>query len=216
MTYQAPGAMPPVPPPARVTPPGWWFGVGALLIVIGIVGGIGLGVATFAGLSSKVDDFQRVPVPGAGAVRLETGSYTVYLEGATGSSGKLLITDPDGARVTLTRYTSEITYSFNKHSGEAKFSFEAPKSGEYKVETAGEPGATVAIGHGLGGGIVGGVLGALGVGLVGLFAGLAVLITVGVKRGRSRRALAGPNWGGQPSWPPPPGQAPPSHAPVEY
>ncbi|MBL1075858.1 hypothetical protein JK358_15790 [Nocardia sp. 2] len=203
MVQQPPGGYPPAQQP-RITPPAWWFAVGALLIVVGVVGAIALAVSSFTGMSDKIDGFQRVAIPGSGTVQLESGSYTVYIEGPDGATGSVLITAPDGSEVTLEPYSSKVTYSFGGHDGEAEFSFQATQSGTYDVTTEGPSGSNIAIGEGLGGGIVGSVLGALALGLGGLFLGIIVLIVTAVKRsGSKKRAAAGSGWGGGA---PPPGQ----------
>ncbi|QLY32153.1 hypothetical protein H0264_07725 [Nocardia huaxiensis] len=203
MVQQPPGSIPPAQQPPRITPSGWWFAVGALLIVVGVVGGAVLAISAFVGLANKVDDFQRVSVPGSSTVQLDSGDYTIYLEGPDGGSGSVLVTAPDGSEVTLEPYTSKVTYSFGGHDGEAEFSFTAKQSGSYEVTTEGSSTMTVAIGSGLGGGIVGAVLGALALGLIGLFLGIGVLVTVAVKRSGSKRraASAAGGWGGPPAFP---------------
>ncbi|WP_174567693.1 hypothetical protein [Nocardia altamirensis] len=213
--------------PQRITPSGWWFVVGALLIVGGLVGGIVLGVLGFVGMSGKVDDLQRVPVPGSGAVQLtETGGYTVNFEypGASehGFPGRITtsITDPSGAAVPLQDYSANVTYTFGKHEGRAAFSFTANTPGTYRVTTTGGP-ATAAIGRGFGTSLAGSLVGAFALGFGGLVLGVIALIVVGVKRGRSKRRSTAPaGWtGGYPQGPQqygPPQSGQPQSGPQQY
>ncbi|WP_433660404.1 hypothetical protein ACQPW1_47090 [Nocardia sp. CA-128927] len=192
-------------PPQRITPSGWWFAFGGLLIAIGVLGGLGLGVFGITQTSSKIDDFQRIAVPGSGDLRLaETGGYTVYFEdtsgGGYGGRVNIVITDPSGSAVPLNKYDATVTYSFGKHSGEAAFSFEAKQPGTYHVTTKGDPGVTAAIGRGLGSSFVYQLFAALGVGGGGLLLGLVVIIVVAVKRSGSKRRAA--QAGGYPPGPP--------------
>ncbi|AFU06054.1 hypothetical protein [Nocardia brasiliensis] len=207
---------PPQPQAApRVTPSGWWFALGALLIALGVLGGAALAVGSFTQVSGRVDDFQRIEVPGSGAVQLsETGGYTVYFEysGASeaifGGEVNVRIADPGGAPVQLRRYDSDVTYSFGKREGRAALSFDAAVPGTYQVTIQGDPGtsATAAIGRGLGTSFVGTLLGGIALGVGGLLLGLAVVIVVAVKRsGSKRRAAASGFTGGYPSGPPLPG-----------
>ncbi|MFE9579235.1 hypothetical protein ACFYO1_22815 [Nocardia sp. NPDC006044] len=192
----------PYPPvPQRITPSGWWFAFGGLLIAIGVFGGLGLGIVGITQTAGKIDDFQRVAVPGSGEVQLaETGGYTVYFEGLPGRVN-IVITDPGGSAVPLTKYDASVTYSFGKHNGEAAFSFEAKQPGTYHVTTKGDYGGTAAIGPGLGDSFVFQLFAALGIGGGGLILGLVVIIVVAVKRSGSKRRAAQAGGGDPPgSW----------------
>ncbi|MEV6556573.1 hypothetical protein AB0M22_12715 [Nocardia sp. NPDC051756] len=186
------------PAPQRITPSGWWFAFGGLLIAIGVFGGLGLGIFGITQASGKIDDFQRIPVPGSGDLHLtETGGYTVYFEGLAGRVN-IVITDPGGSTVPLNKYDATVTYSFGKHSGEAAFSFEAKQPGTYHVITKGDAGGTAAVGRGLGDSFVFQLFAALGIGGGGLVLGLVVIIVVAVKRSGSKRRAALAGGGGYP------------------
>ncbi|MFE7745101.1 hypothetical protein [Nocardia sp. NPDC057455] len=180
-----------------VTPSGRWFVLGGALIALGIIGGIALGTFGFLQTSGRIDDFQRVHVPGSGVVHLaESGGHTVYFEyaGASseGASGtvNLRVLDPEGKHVDLRKYDASITYSFGGHEGRAGFSFEAAHPGEYRVTTAGSSEVTVAIGRGLGSSFVGTLLGALALGFGGVVLGVLVIAVVAIKRNASKRSAA--------------------------
>ncbi|MGW5141891.1 hypothetical protein ACWEPH_22755 [Nocardia beijingensis] len=190
----------PVGSPAsrQVTPSGRWFALGGALIGLGIIGGIVLGAFGFLQTSGRIDDFQRVKVPGSGVVNLaESGGHTVYLEYSGASSRapsgtvSLRVLDPDGQHAELRKYDATITYSFGRHEGRAGFSFEATKPGAYRVTTAGSSEVTVAIGQGLGSSFVGTLLGALALGFGGVVLGVLVIVVVAVKRSANRRKAAG-------------------------
>ncbi len=198
------------PTPQAITPSGRWFVLGGALIALGIIGGIVLGAVGFLQTSGRIDDFQRVRVPGSGVVNLaESGGYTVYLEyaGASsrGTSGtvNLRVLDPAGKHVDLRKYDASVTYSFGKHEGRAGFSFDAVEPGAYRVTTAGSSEVTVAVGRGLGSSFVGTLLGALALGFGGVVLGVLVIVVVAVKRSASKRSAAA-------GWFPPPGRS------VEY
>ncbi|WP_063052759.1 hypothetical protein [Nocardia arthritidis] len=180
-----------------ITPSGRWFALGGALIALGIIGGIALGAFGFLQTSGRIDDFQRVGVPGSDVVKLaESGGYTVYFEyaGASseGASGTvdLRVLDPHGKRVELRKYDASITYSFGSHEGRAGFSFEAAEPGGYRVTTAGSSEVTVAVGQGLGSSFVGTLLGALALGFGGVVLGVLVIVVVAVKRSASKRNAA--------------------------
>ncbi|MFC9435587.1 hypothetical protein [Nocardia sp. NPDC057030] len=204
--YEQNSPYPPVP--QRITPSVWWFAFGGLLIAIGVFGGLGLGIFGITQTAGKIDDFQRVAVPGSGDVRLtETGGYTVYFEGLSGRVN-IVITDPGGSAVPLTKYDAAVNYSFGKHSGEAAFSFEAKQPGTYHLTTKGDSGGAVAVGRGLGDSFVFQLFAAFGIGGGGLILGLVVIIVVAVKRSGSKRRAAQAGGGY------PPGPVP--YGPREY
>jgi hypothetical protein len=220
---------PPVISTEPLKPSGWWFGVAAAVAVAGLVAAIVVFAQTLGGLIDKVNDFQRVSLPGSTTVTLETGGYSVYHEfdGASGSTFttiSVLITAPDGSEVTLDPYDADVTYSWGDHEGIAAYSFRADQPGQYQVSAEGAEGQ-VAIGRGIGSGIVGGIAGAFALGIGGLVVGGVIALVVGIRRGRDRRSrqVFGPQFGpgppgaagppgswGQPSWP---GAAPPGYPP---
>jgi hypothetical protein len=203
-----PAAYPPPPPITSaegIKPSAWWYGVAAAVAVAGIVIAIVVMVQAIAGLVDRVDDFQRVSLPGSGTITLdETGGYTVYHEfsGASdsstlGSSVSVNITGPDGQPVELRNYDSNVTYNWDDHEGVALYSFHADQVGEYTISAEGQQGV-VAVGRGFGiDSLVGGIFGALVIGLLGAAIGGAIAIVVGVKRGKSRRSrsIHGPQYG---------------------
>ncbi|WP_159846180.1 hypothetical protein [Nocardia sp. CY41] len=193
------------PAPRPITPSGRWFALGGALIALGIIGGIAIGGFGFLQTSARIDDFQRVKVPGSGVVNLsESGGYTVYVEYSGASSRgtpgtvNLRVLDPDGKHVELHKYDATITYSFGGHEGRAGFSFEAAKPGAYRVTTAGSSQVTVAVGRGLGPSFVGTLLGALALGFGGVVLGVLVIVVVVVKRSANKRDAAAGRSSGRP------------------
>ncbi|BDT93604.1 hypothetical protein IFM12275_35800 [Nocardia sputorum] len=193
------------PAPQPITPSGRWFALGGALIALGIIGGIVLGAFGFLQTSGRIDDFQRVKVPGSGVVNLaESGGYTVYVEYSGASSRStpgtvnLRVLDPDGKHVELRKYDATITYSFGGHEGRTGFSFEAAKPGGYRVTTAGSSEVTVAVGQGLGSSFVGALLGGLALGFGGVVLGVLVIVVVAVKRRASKRDAAAGRVSGRP------------------
>lgn len=210
-----PGPYPPAAPlPATsdqmVRPAKSWFVVAALIAVVGIVIGAVILVAGIRGFLDRIDDFARADLPATLQVEIaDTGGYSIYHEydGASGDDGyapdpDVTVTDPAGEPVVLDIYDSSVTYSAGGHEGEGVFTFHADEPGIYEVAATGEPGNGIAVGRGVGSGLVGAILGGLAIGLVAVVAGGILAIVVGVKRGRSRRALMPtPPFGG---WVPPP------------
>jgi hypothetical protein len=197
-------------------------------MAVGVIGGIAIiGVVAVRSIS-KVEDFQRVSVPGDGTVRLdETGGYTVYHEydgasdGGFGPSLSVELVGPDGSVVGLDSYGStDVTYSWESYEGVAVFSFQADEVGDYQVSVGGSVG-TVAVGRGIGSELAGGVVGGMLFGFFTFVGGLVIVIVTAVKRGRRRReqlyssfgARPGPTWGAPGGYQPPGAYAPPGAYP---
>lgn len=188
----------------KLKPSGIWFWVGGGLIILAIVGSIMILGNTVLDLSDKVDDFERVSMPGSGTVEITgTGGFTLYHEfsGASGEFGRssalqVTMAGPDGQPVDLELYTGNVNYDYGGHEGVALFSFQVDEPGQYTVVGEGDSGQ-VAIGRGIGRGLVGGILFGLFVGFAGFVAGVIIIIVVGVRRGRDRRSrqVIGGQWG---------------------
>ena len=164
--------------------------MGLVCVLVGIV----LIVRSAVRFVDKIDDFQRVDVPGTETIHLDEGSYTVYAEngffGETSTwsfNGAIEIRDSGERLVELRRYGSRTTYDISNREGFALWSFHADETGNYRVTTDGGPGTIVAIGPGIGAGLFGGVVG--GILLIvagGLFALITIIVTA-VRRGNARR-----------------------------
>ena len=170
----------PFAPGREIRPKGSWY---AIVIAIGVaiaILGVVVIVRSAIGFADKIDDFRRVEVPGTATIALEAGSYTVYAEGIGGAD--VTIRQPNERIVELRRYSSEITYDVGSHHGRGAFSFRAPVAGRYFVSTTGQPGAIVAIGPGLGSGLVAGILGGIGLIVAGIAFAIVGSIVVAVRR----------------------------------
>jgi hypothetical protein len=205
--------------PESIKPSAGWYGLGAALAVGGIILAIVIIVRTAIGFTDRIDDFQRIDVPGSDTVTLDTGGYSIYHEyfGADdGGSGDYLnpevsvsVTAPDGSDVDLESYDSSVTYYSGEHEGVAIYSFEADEAGEYQVSIDGSLGE-IAVGRGLGSGIVGGVIAAIASGAIGVLGGLVVILIVAIGRSRERRRRRIEFTRSQSQWPGPPGQHQPA------
>lgn len=219
--------------PAQVKPGKGWFLVGALAIVAGIIAFVVIFVLGLKRLSDEVDRFARFRVPKEGIVATVTlsraGTYTLYYEYPNGAPAErealpqdlaITVTNKDGnTPVQVTRGGTEVSFSVSgKRAGKSagRFSVDAP--GRFDIQVTGGSAVApydVAVGKGVVGKFGTTVLLALGIGaLLGLF-GVITLIVTGMRRGRSKRALAaagaggaaGSPWSpgpavGAPTWPP--------------
>lgn len=196
----------------RKRPSAAWY----ILPVVILVAGAGFGGNSFLALGRQVKDMQRVVLPADRDIDLKKGEFVVYgetkstVDGKEYRAGKFNVKcNPDlGRGATMRTRSTKSSYSFGSYTGESLFTLDVPQDGTYKL-TCGtsENSAVLAIGKGIGGSIVQGVLGIL----AGVFGAIAVFVVVLVLRISSARAAARaaagpfpPAYGGEPG-PPHPG-----------
>lgn len=205
-----PAATPTPPPSGRLTPSGWWYVVAAAFGIGGVVLAIVLGVGFAEDYADRIDDFERVQVPGSETVVLDAGDYTIYQEffGADDSvrfppDVTVNVTGPDGEAVDIDDYNGSFSYAGSGREGIALSTFEAEERGEYSVSTEGDTLSTIAIGEGIGMQLFVGIAAALATAFGGIVVCAVIAIVVAVKRSgaKTRRQLAMVQQG----WRPPPG-----------
>jgi hypothetical protein len=168
-----------------------------LLALVPFVVGAALAVVSFVRLFDNLDSMPRMVVPGEHEFALEAGDYVVYgesesiVDGTAYENGRFSVrcglAAHDGAAIALSHPTVARTYSIGGHTGNGMFEFELPSDQTVTLSCTTEDGkAVVAIGRGIGGAIVAGVLSIL----LGLFGGLIIFVVVFIKRRRWRRREA--------------------------
>ena len=184
----------------KVKPSGWWFALAGLIPVAGIIVAVIIFAMGMVAYVDRIEDFERVEVPGSETITLREGDYSVYQEYAgaaddgsgTYGAASVSISGPSGEEVDLDPYDSRVTYSASDDEGIAMSSFRADTSGEYTVSTEGPTSMTIAIGPGLGRGIVSTVVGALAVAGLSVLAGVVIAVVVGIRRSQNRSRMRGP------------------------
>lgn len=198
---------------------GYWAAV--IIAVAGLLAALLWAVAGVWSMSGDVADFTRVEVPGERTLTVqEPANLTIFYE-APGVAQEqaeipqltIVITDPDGAPVTVAGYGYEFVYETGAHSGRAVATFPAPEAGDYRVQVEGDapPLATIAIGENL----EGYVAGVLGAGLLALVT-LGAAITVAALTWARRRESTPTQPGGPPPVPLPPPPPPPARVPATH
>jgi hypothetical protein len=191
---------------------GWTFL--AIAAVLVIVGGVVIGTKSY----SKVNGFQRVPVPTNNSTVTfnHTGKYVAYYEASNVNSDirevpavGVAIQAPNGTVTRLSHGYKEhsdgkieiFTYDYNGHKGVGLYEFNIAQTGVYHVATRPTPStasdAQIAFGKDISGDTL------AGLGVIGLGIGIAaiVLLIVGyVKRSNHKGELQrGQYWGGAPA-----------------
>jgi hypothetical protein len=193
-----------------IRPSRGWYGLAAALLVLAVAF-VGLAIVSFASLFSQVDSFQRVKVPGQAQLSFGSGGgYLLYFEGPGMSSlrrtGELRvqIQSAAGAEIPISQEHGRLeTYNLGGHSGQAVASVTIPRPGRYEISAGlatGPAPTDIAVGKGLGGSIIRGVIFVL---VAVLVLGPASLVTGLVtffrrRRARARGAFGGPPMGGPP------------------
>lgn len=191
--WQAPGY---AQPPMRKVRPGRIWYLATLAVLVAGIAWLAYGLASVAG---TIDNLQRVSLPGGGTVNLtHGGGYTIYYEGPGADSGSIAPfhinvapASPGAAVASLTRYGSVVTYDIGSHHGRAVLSLQVTSPGKFTVTVTGTPsaGADLAFGGSLGSGIVGSLLPAIPLMILGFLGTLTLFI---VRLARKRSLQSGP------------------------
>lgn len=179
--------------PVKLRPGRVWY----LAAVAVLLAGAAWLVAGLISISSQVDTFPRVPLPGGGQVTLNhSGGYVIYFEAAGAATGaripvfnvRIVPAAAPASVASVQPYNSSVTYSFGSHQGRAVLTLQVAHPGRFLVEPTGAisiaGGSDLAFGSSLTGGIVGTVL----VSIALILIGVAGAITIRIVRGRRLRA----------------------------
>lgn len=214
----------------------WAIVIFAVTAVIGIV----LIVLGAVAVRGTLDDFHRVDSGQDLTVRLGTGTFEVWAGETTGRRSQIAdmdirITDPDGDAVSYLELDG-VTQTFT--SGDEYYekvgSFDVTSNGShrpgpYEIEVVGPASTTARVGQVPYAKLVLLFGGGIAIGGIGFVVALVIFIVAMVRRGRAKRAAAGPPpgygsppgygtppgaYGGPPGYPPPPGPATPPAPPA--
>jgi len=176
-----------------------WYLVGGAAVAVGVGIAVLLAVTGFLGFTDRIDDFQRVPLGSESTVVFErAGGYTLYYERRSSYDdvpGFRVALVPEGGSepVPMSEYGSRVTYDVGRHHGRALYSFRITEPGRYLLKV-GNPvgregaanGEVVAVGRGLGRGVVLRIFVAVLSGLFGFAGGATIIIVTAVKRHAAR------------------------------
>jgi len=203
--------------PARIKPGKRWYWIGAILLAVGLIGGITIGTIGVVRLVNTIDDFGRFKVEGgSGQASVEfakSGKYSIYYESksrvcaditqSTGNCQKTTVRGshdpPAGLTLTLANASGPLTikgstrsfdYDFGDFSGKEIATVQVDQPGTYTmtVQSQGSGDFVIALGKGIVSSVLPWLAVAALVGLVGVVLGLVAIIVTAVKRGRRKRA----------------------------
>jgi hypothetical protein len=177
-------------PRQKVRPGRIWY----LLTLAIFVAGIVWVTYGFTSLIGTVNGLQRVPLPSGGTVNLtHSGGYTIYYEGPGAQSGDVPFfhinirpASPGAALSNLQQYGSTVTYNIGSHQGRAALTLNVTHPGSFTVTATGAPpaGADLAFGGSIGSGIVGALVPAIPLIILGVV-GTVILLIIRIARKRS-------------------------------
>jgi len=183
----------------KVRPGRVWY-LAALVVFLGGVAWLIVGLVS---LSNQINGFPRVPLPGGGAVTLSHGGgYVVYYEGPGAASGRIpsfnvriVPAAPPAAVASLKSYSGgSVNYTFGSRQGRAVLSLQVTHPGRFLIQPVGAPsGADLAFGSSITGSVVGIVLPAIGLMLLGVAVFVLLIIRI-VRVRRARQAGMQPAW----------------------
>jgi hypothetical protein len=181
-------------PSARPSRAGWWI---TGLLFLAAVACVILAVFGFASFRGQINGFQRINAPGQGQVTFaSTGDYKLYFEGpgqGRGHANLAMISASSGRPVKISALSGEsASYTLGGHSGQEVASFTISQPGRYVLRATPTSGATpadVAVGRGIGGGVVRGILFIVAAVLL-FFAALITALITAIRHRRGRRMAA--------------------------
>jgi hypothetical protein len=198
ITTPAPRAVRPPGAPHRPSTRGYW--IGGALIAAACIGAAIWAVLTYLGYLNQVDSFQRMTAPGTATVHVTQVTTRVLYSEGPGQAPSLSqlgihVTGPAGNAVRVIPYTAELIYHAPlvnpTRTGTAIASFDATAPGNYTINATGA-GGTIAIGNDILWDAAPHVAGTIAVFLVGVGAGLTLIIVTTVRRSSARRLATAP------------------------
>jgi len=180
-----------------------WY---AVALAAFLAGAAGAALFLLPRIQALQERLTRVVVPATVDLRLERpGAYTIFHEPQSVVGGTLYHAEvisgltvalheaASGRGLALAQPGATTSYSFGGRSGTSIFDFEIAEPGDYRLSAdyadgRSEPRTVLAVGQGVVGGLFGAILGALGIGLVGFAAAVAIAAITFLKRRSALRA----------------------------
>jgi hypothetical protein len=128
----------------RIAPSKWFYGLGILVIIVGIIFSIFFLVSE---ISKTAKDSIQIIVPGSGDLTLPgKGTYTVFYENQSVVGGKIYLTGEDisglkievinkttGSKIATYPPSGSTTYSMGGRTGRSILSFDIDQPGIYQL-----------------------------------------------------------------------------------
>lgn len=188
--------------PTPIRPSGWWYLLPLVVLMVGTAAAVTLSVVSFvAVVDNVVNDSVSVEPGSTGVISVsDPGEFVVFVDYTSdvGSSlpgvPRIVVLDPDGREVLLNRASADQTYNDGESFLFGLSTFEARVQGDYRVVVGGSDSplvASIAVVANPVPGLVRTIVIAVAVAVLTLGIAVVIAVVVAVRRGRSKRSLAG-------------------------
>jgi hypothetical protein len=163
------------------------YWLAAVIAIVGLVAGVAFGVVSYTDSQDRIDDFDRVSIPGRMAVQLDEATGRVmYYEGSNTirfNELSIAVTDPAGTPVDVSPYEGEMIYETGDLTqGRAVATFDASEPGTYEIAVSGIDSGQLVVGESFSGRALPGVLAALAIAGLSVIAGSVLWLRTLIKR----------------------------------
>ena len=189
-------------PTATAGPSTSRYWLAAAIAIVGLVAGVAFGVMSYRDSQARIDDFDRVSIPGTMTVQLDEATGRVmYYEGSDTirfNELTIAVTDPAGTPVDVSPYEGEMIYeTVDSTQGRAVATFDASEPGTYQIAVSGVESGQIVVGESFSGRALPGVL--AGLAIAGLSVTASFILWLSTFIMRSQRTTN--NWDATPNTP---------------
>ena len=159
----------------------------AVIAIVGLVAGVAVGVMSYRDSQDRIDDFDRVSIPGTMSVQLDEATGRVmYYEGTDTirfNELSIAVTDPAGTPVDVSPYDGEMIYETGDLTqGRAVATFDVSEPGTYEIAVSGIDSGQLVVGESFSGRALPGVLAGLAIAGLSVTAGFVLWLLTFVMR----------------------------------
>ena len=174
-------------PTATAVPSTSRYWLAAVIAIVGLVVGVAFGVMSYRDSQDRIDDFDRVSIPGTMSVQLDEATGRVmYYEGTDTirfNELSIAVTDPAGTPVDVSPYDGEMIYETGDLTqGRAVATFDVSEPGTYEIAVSGIDSGQLVVGESFSGRALPGVLAGLAIAGLSVTAGFVLWLLTFVMR----------------------------------
>jgi hypothetical protein len=163
------------------------YWLAAVIAIVGLVAGVAFGVMSYRDSQDRIDDFDRVSIPGTMSVQLDEATGRVmYYEGTDTirfNELSIAVTDPAGTPVDVSPYDGEMIYETGDLTqGRAVATFDVSEPGTYEIAVSGIDSGQLVVGESFSGRALPGVLAGLAIAGLSVTAGFVLWLLTFVMR----------------------------------
>ena len=174
-------------PTATAVPSTSRYWLAAAIAIVGLVAGVAVGVMSYRDSQARIDDFDRMSIPGTMTVQLDEATGRVmYYEGSDTirfNELTIAVTDPAGTPVDVSPYEGEMIYDTGDLTqGRAVATFDASEPGTYEIAVSGVDSGQLVVGESFSSRALPGVLAGLAIAGLSVIAGFVLWLLTFIMR----------------------------------